>query len=183
LEPFQKGFLGDTGPQAAGQFGDGKAAMAVIGNWHYGLQKNQSAQKGQPDDNIGWMPFPTVSGGKGDPTDLLSGINGFLVTRDAPPEAVAFLRHYTSVEVQSDAAQRGLFIPVAKGAEKALANPFFRDMAVRVQGATYLQNYWDQMLGPQAGRVVNDASTDLASGRISAVEMGKAIQQAWDLER
>jgi raffinose/stachyose/melibiose transport system substrate-binding protein len=183
LEPFQKGFLGDTGPQAAGQFGDGKAAMAVIGNWHYALQKNQSAQKGQPDDNIGWMPFPTVSGGKGDPTDLLSGINGFLVTRDAPPEAVAFLRHYTSVEVQSDAARRGFFIPVAKGAEKALANPFFRDMAVRVQGAAYLQNYWDQMLGPQAGRVVNDASTDLASGRISAVEMGKAIQQAWDLER
>ena len=30
---------------------------------------------------------------------------------------------------------------------------------------------------------VNDATTDLASGRMSAMDMGKAIQQAWDLER
>ena len=184
MEPFQKGFMGDTGPQAAGQFGDGKAAMAVIGNWHYPLQRNQSTTKtGQPDDQIGWRPFPSVPGGKGGAGDLLSGVNGFLVTRDAPPEAVAFLRHYTSVAVQSDAAKRGLFIPVAKGAETSLANPFFRDMAVRVQAAGYLQNYWDQMLGPQAGRVVNDASADLATGRIQPAQMGKAIQQAWDLER
>lgn len=184
MEPFQRGYMGDTGPQAAGQFGDGKAAMAVIGNWHYPLQRNQSGdQRGQPDEAIGWMPFPTVPGGKGDPSDLLAGINGYLVTRDAPPEAVAFLRYYSSEEVQRDAARRGLFIPVVRGAEQDLANPFFRDMAVRLQNAAYAQNYWDQMLGPQAGRVVNDASADLAAGRITAAQMGSRIQDAWEMER
>lgn len=184
MEPFQRGFMGDTGPQAAGQFGDGKAAMAVTGNWHYPLQRNQSGdQRGQPDEVIGWMPFPTVPGGKGDQSDLLAGINGFLVTRDAPPEAVAFLRYYSSEEVQRDAARRGLFIPVVRGAEQDLANPFFRDMAVRLQNAAYAQNYWDQMLGPQAGRVVNDASADLAAGRITAAQMGSRIQDAWEMER
>lgn len=184
MEPFQRGYMGDTGPQAAGQFGDGKAAMAVIGNWHYPLQRNQSGdQRGQPDEAMGWMPFPTVPGGKGDPSDLLAGINGWLVTRDAPPEAVAFLRYYTSEEVQRDGARRGLFIPVARGAEQELANPFFRDMATRLQTAAYAQSYWDQMLGPQAGRVVNDASADLAAGRITAAQMGSRIQDAWEMER
>ena len=183
-EPFQKGFMADTSPQAAGQFGDGRVAMAVTGNWHYGLQKNQSAdQKGRPDEDIGWMPFPTVPGGHGDASDLLGGLNGFLVTKDAPPEAVAFLRYYTSLPVQTEAAKQALFIPVAKGAEGAVANPFFRDMATRLQSAKYLQNYWDQMLGPQAGRVVNDATADLATGRITPVQFGRNVQQAWDMEK
>jgi len=46
--------------------------MAVIGT---GIApQNQSAQKGQPDDNIGWMPS---DGFRQIRTDLLSGINGF----------------------------------------------------------------------------------------------------------
>lgn len=183
LEPFQRGFLADTGPQAAGQFGDGRAAMAVIGNWHYALQRNQSAgQRGLPDEAMGWMPFPTVPDGRGHPSDLLAGVNGYLATRDAPPAAIAFLRHYSSEAVQRDAAKRGLFMPVARGAEQELANPFFREMAGKLQEAAYVQNYWDQMLGPQAGRVVNDATADLAAGRITPQQMVRRIQDAWEQE-
>lgn len=184
LEPFQKGFLGDSAPQAGGQFGDGKSAMQLMGNWLYAVQRTQSAgQKGLSDAELGWLPFPTVSGGKGDPSDALGGINGFLVTKGAPPEAVAFLRHYTSAEVQKEAAGRGFFIPAAKGAGEALQNPFFRDMAGGLERANYVQNFYDQMLGLSTGRVVNDTSADLASGRMTPRQVGQAIQDAWDLER
>ncbi len=184
LDPFQKGFLGDTFPQAGGQFGDGKSAMQLMGNWLYSVQRSQSAnQKGLSDAELGWLPFPAVPGGKGDPSDVLGGINGFLVTKGAPPEAVAFLRYYTSAEVQRDAAGRGFFIPVAKGAGEALQNPFFRDMAAGLETANYVQNFYDQMLGLSTGRVVNDTSADLAAGRMTPRQVGQAIQDAWDLER
>ena len=184
LDPFQKGFLGDTFPQAGGQFGDGKSAMQLMGNWLYSVQRTQSAsQKGLSDAELGWTPFPTVPGGKGDPGDALGGTNGFLVTKGAPPEAVAFLRYYTSAEVQRDAARRGFFIPAVKGAGEELQNPFFRDMAAGLEKAGYIQNFYDQMLGLSTGRVVNDTAADLASGRMTPKQAAAAIQDAWDLER
>ncbi|MBO1075197.1 carbohydrate ABC transporter substrate-binding protein [Roseomonas marmotae] len=184
LEPFQRGFLGDTAPQAAGQFGDGKAALQVMGNWFYNTQRSQSSgQKGIPDEDLGWMPFPAVSGGKGEATDVVGGINGFLVTRGAPPEAVDFLRYYTSPAVQREGAERGFFIPAARGAGEALKNPFFRQISDYLQRASYVQNFYDQMLGPSVGRVVNDTSADLAAGRMTPRQVGRQIQDAWDLEQ
>ena len=54
LEPFQKGFLSHTWPDQAGFFGDGKCAMALMGNWMYGSQKaNSSSGEGLGDDNMG----------------------------------------------------------------------------------------------------------------------------------
>jgi len=158
--------------------------MQLMGNWLYSVQRTQSAnQKGLSDAEMGWLPFPTVPGGKGDPSDVLGGTNGFLVTKGAPPEAVAFLRYYTSADVQRDAARRGFFIPAAKGAGEELQNPFFREMAVGLEKAAYIQNFYDQMLGLSTGRVVNDTAADLASGRMTPKQVGAAIQDAWDLER
>jgi raffinose/stachyose/melibiose transport system substrate-binding protein len=184
LDPFQKGFLGDTAPQAEGQFGDGKVAMQVMGNWFYNIQRTQSiSQKGVPDDDLGWAPFPQVAGGKGNQADVVGGVNGYLVTKSAPPEAIDFLKYYTSVDVQRQAAQRGFYITVAKGTASDLKNRFYREMAEALQNAQYVQNFYDQMLGPNTGRVVNDATTDLATGRIKPADVGKQVQEAWDMDR
>jgi raffinose/stachyose/melibiose transport system substrate-binding protein len=184
LQPFQRGFLGDTAPVAAGQFGDDKAALQVMGNWFYNIQRTQSvSRRGVSDEDLGLLPFPSVPNGKGDPTDVVGGINGFLVTRAAPPEAIDFLRFYTSTEIQREAADRGFFIPAAKGAGEALRSPIFRQVSDNLQRAHYVQNFYDQMMGPAVGRVINDTSADLAGGRITPREVGKQIQDAWDLER
>ena len=183
LDPFQKGMLADTAPQAAGKFGDGKAAMQVMGNWMYSVQKAQSTSKGVPDADLAWAPFPQVPGGKGGPDDAVGGINGFLVTRGAPPEAVEFLKHYTSAPVQTEAARRGFFIPAVRGAGTELQNPFFREMAASLGKAGYVQNFYDQMLGPATGRVVNDTSAGQAAGQTTPQQVGEQIQEAWDLER
>src|SRR3954471_16407618 len=91
LQPFQNGFLGFKNPQAVGAFGDGKAAMTLAISTAYHQQRALSAdKKGVSDDNLGFMDFPTVAGGKGDPGDTLGGINGWLVTKGAPKETIAF---------------------------------------------------------------------------------------------
>ncbi len=183
LDPFQKGFLGFSEPQASGYFGDGNAAFHLMGNWAYNTQRTESVSKKGLGDDLAYTTFPLVKGGKGDPEDTISGINGYLVTKGAPPEAVDFLNYFTNLENQSEAAKRGFFIPVAKGAEAGMANPVFKQIALNLSKAKYIQNFYDQMLGPSVGRVVNDTSADLAAGKITPAQVGQAIQDAWSMEQ
>ncbi|MET0427269.1 MAG: extracellular solute-binding protein [Microvirga sp.] len=184
LKPFQAGFLGVTYPQSAGQFGDGKGAMMLMLNGLLGSMKTNSADKvGIPDDKLGWFPFPTVAGGKGDPGDTLGGLNGWLVTKGSPKEAADFLKFFSEAENQRQAAERGFYIPVVVGTQDAIKNPLLRLFAENVSKSKYHQLYYDQMLGPSVGAVVNDISADLASGRIKPVEAASSVQEAWDSAR
>src|SRR5271166_4358903 len=89
LEPFQPGYLSTKHTESAGMFGDGKAAMDLMGQWLLGMQApNSTSGKGLPQEDIGILSFPIVPGGKGKATDTLGGINGWLVSKSAPPEAV-----------------------------------------------------------------------------------------------
>ncbi len=183
LDPFQDGFLAFTYPQAAGYFGDGNAAMHLMGNWDYNTARSNSASgEGLSDDEMGWFAFPAVPGGAGEPTDTLGGINGWLITEGAPEEAIMFVRHFVSPEVQAEMGSRGYLIPVANGAAEGLTNPFFAQVAENIGNSNYHQIFYDQMLGPSVGRVVNDVSTDLAAGAISAQEAAELVQEAWAFE-
>lgn len=44
------------------------------------------------DANLGWFPFPSVDGGKGDASDALGGGDGFAIGKNAPPAAIDFIR-------------------------------------------------------------------------------------------
>ena len=89
LQPFQPGYASTTHPQSSGVFGDGKAAMDLMGSWLLGMQgQNSSNGKGLAASDIGVLPFPTLPGGKGEIGDTLGGVHAFLVTKSAPPEAV-----------------------------------------------------------------------------------------------
>ena len=86
LEPFQPGYLSTSHAQSAGIFGDGKAAMDLMGQWLLGMQGPSSTSgKGLAEEDIGILSFPVVTGGKGKATDTLGGINGWLVSKSAPP--------------------------------------------------------------------------------------------------
>lgn len=182
LKPFQTGFLGATYPASAGQFGDGKGAMMLMLNGLLNSMKANSAdKKGIPDDKLGWFPFPTIPGGKGDPNDTLGGLNGWLVTKGAPKEAVAFLRFFSEPANQKVAAERGFYIPVVRGTEDSIKNPFLKHIAENVGKSKYHQIFYDQALGPSVGAVVNDISAELAAGKITPVAAAEAVQQAWQL--
>ena len=180
LQPFQTGFLGFRNPQSTGFFGDGKAAMTLAISVVYHQQKALAADKvGLTDDRLGWFDFPTVPGGKGEPTDTLGGITGWLVTKGAPKEAGEFLKFFISQDVQTRLAAGNFLIPVVKGAESGIANPFMRNVAQNLARSNYHQNFYDQMLGPSVGRVVNDATAELAGGSMTPKQAAKAIQDAW----
>ncbi len=183
LEPYQRGFLANTYPEAAGFFGDGKAAMHFMGNWDYNVARSNSVSKeGIPDENLGWFPFPAVAGGAGEPTDTLGGINGWIFSKGASDEAVDFMRYFTNQENQRLMGREGMFIPVAKGADDEMSNPYFQRVSKNIAASNYHQIFYDQMLGPDVGRVVNDISADLAAGVITPQEAAETVHEAWEFE-
>jgi raffinose/stachyose/melibiose transport system substrate-binding protein len=180
LQPFQNGFLGAKNPQAVGMFGDGKGAMMLAISSFYHTQKALAADKvGLSDDKIGWFNFPVVPGGKGEASDTLGGINGWLVTKGAPKEAVAFLKAFVSEDVQKRLSAGNYIIPTYLGAEEALGSTFMRNIAKNLAASKYHQNFYDQDLGPNVGRVVNDACAEIAGGTMTPVQAAKAIQAAY----
>jgi len=182
LKPFQAGYLGATYPQSAGQFGDGKGAMMLMLNGLLNTMKSNAADKvGIPDEKMGWFAFPSVPAGKGADDDTLGGMNGWLVTKGAPKEAAEFLKFFTDAQNQRIAAERGFYIPVVNGATEVVKRPLLRMMAENVGRSKYHQLFYDQMLGPSVGAVVNDISADLAAGRVSPADAANKVQQAWQL--
>jgi raffinose/stachyose/melibiose transport system substrate-binding protein len=181
LEPWQEGFEAAGYGDASGYFGDGKAAMHLMGDWDYGAAKENSASKqGIPDDQLGILPFPTIEGGAGDPTDTLGGLSGYLFGKNASDEAVKFLEWYNSKAVQEKFGQAGLYIPIAKGAADSMTNPFKVQIGKNISNAHWHALFFDQALGPAVGGVVNDVSAELAANAISAQEAADLVKEAVD---
>jgi raffinose/stachyose/melibiose transport system substrate-binding protein len=180
LQPFQTGFLGFKNQPAVGFFGDGKGAMTLAISNVYTLQRVLAADKvGLSDEKLGWFDFPTVPGGKGDATDTLGGITGWLVTKGSPKEAAEFLKYFISKDIQKRLAAGNYIVPVVAGADEGFVSPFMRNIAQNLARSKYHQNFLDQTLGPSVGRVVNDASAEIAGGSMSPKDAAKAIQAAW----
>lgn len=179
LEPFQEGFLAASYGDASGYFGDGKAAMHLMGDWDYGAMKDNSASKaGIPDEQLGILPFPTIEGGAGDASDTLGGINGWLFHKNAPDAAVKFMEWYTSAEVAARFGNAGFFIPIAAGAGDGMTNPFKVQIAQNINNAHWHAIFFDQELGPQIGGVVNDISAELAGNALTADEAAELVEEA-----
>ena len=181
LEPFQPGFMAATYGDASGYFGDGKAAMHLMGDWDYNVAKDSSAsKKGIADADLGILPFPTIEGGAGDPTDTLGGLGGVLFTKNASDEAVKFMEWYNQKENQAKFANGDFYIPITKGAADGMTNPFKVMIAKDIGGAHWHANFFDQALGPAVGGVVNDISAQLAANELTAEDAAQQVKDAVD---
>jgi raffinose/stachyose/melibiose transport system substrate-binding protein len=179
LEPFQAGYLTTSHAQSAGIFGDGKAAMDLMGDWLLGMQApNSTSGKGLAEEDIGILSFPVVPGGKGKATDTFGGINGFLVSKSAPKETADFLKFFSQAKYAREAGATAAYIPVIKGTQDAITNPLIKRMADDLANTTYHQIFLDQDLGPSVGRVINDVSVSVAAGQMTPEAAAAAIQEA-----
>ncbi|MDS9468721.1 extracellular solute-binding protein [Paracoccus sp. MBLB3053] len=183
LEPFQPGYMATTYEVASGMFADGKAAFHLMGDWDYGPMRARSQSgKGLPDEQLAFMAFPAIGepvteGGAG---ATLGGMNGWAVTADADPKASEFLTFMLNLEHQKEIGSEGIFVPIVKGAETSLTNPFFQRVAADIAGSTHHQIFLDQYLGASVGATVNDISADLAQGVIAPEDAAAQVQEAWE---
>lgn len=180
LNPFQKGFLANTYPESAGTFHDGKTAFHLMGTWDPLEGRADAAdQKGLPDEKLGWFFFPEVTGGKGHANDIFASLDGWLVAKEAPKEAVDFMKVWLGKEVQNKLAEQGLFIPMVKGTADVIKDPFQKAIAQEVENSQWIAIAIDQLLGPDTGRVFNDASADIAAGKMTPEQAANAVEKSW----
>lgn len=184
LEPFQKGFEAAGYASSSGVFGDGNAAMILMGDWNYQEAKtNSTSGKGLPDAKLGFFAFPSLPDQKGNSTDTLGGINGWVFSKNAPEEAVKFMAWYQDAANLEKFAKGGYYIPINVKAAESLENPFQRQIAKDIAASTYHAIFFDQSLGLDAGNAVNDVSSSLASKAMSAVDAAADVEDAMATDR
>lgn len=128
----------------------GKAAMCLMGSWEYATQQSISASFAK--DDLGYVPFPAIDGGKGDPANVVGNPTNYISVTTAASRQTAqdFL-----ATTYSDSYIKGLVsmgeIPVTANARQMLsgaADPAYANFQYDlVSKAPHFTQSWDQALG------------------------------------
>jgi raffinose/stachyose/melibiose transport system substrate-binding protein len=181
MKPFQPGFLAAPWDGAGGEaatMANNRAAMDLMGQWApFTFDANAKKKKGLR-ENLGWFPFPTVAGGKSQPTEYFGGGDGFAIGKDAPPEAVDFVKWLVSPQVGSKGGESGAILPTAKGTETSVKDPNMKAVLDARAEASFVQLYLDQAYAPAVGQAVNDAVQQLFAGKATPEQVSQKIATA-----
>ncbi len=178
LDPYQAGYASATYPNEAAAVGNGKAAMEVMGQWAPAVQNDNSADKKGLGDKLGWFPFPSVAGGAGAATDGVGGGNGIAVKKDAPPEAVDFLKFFVNTDNANKLNTSGIGMSPVNGTGGSITDPNLQAVLAGRDQAKFIQLYLDQAVPPSVGAVVNDATVALFLGKSDPATACKALTDA-----
>ena len=178
LDPYQPGFKGATYPQEAAAVGNAKAAMEVMGQWAPSVEADSSTSKKGIGTDLGWFPFPTVTGGTGAATDGVGGGNGIAVGKNASPEALDFLKFFSSVENATKINTSNIGLSPVVGTESAITDPNLQAVLAGRGKATFMQLYLDQATSPAMGTAINEATIGIFDGASTPAKVCQAITDA-----
>jgi raffinose/stachyose/melibiose transport system substrate-binding protein len=162
---FQKGFSSTTADSNADQalLYTGKAAMMLHGSWSYGIQKANGGNFVKS-GGLGWMNFPAVEGGKGDPSNTVGNPGQYLsISAKATPEAKEIAKKFMSTTLVDDEEKAGWVksggVPVLKNSDSLFTGDdaqFLKDMSAIAGNAKVFAQSWDQALSPTAAETLLD---------------------------
>lgn len=160
-----------------------KAAMLLQGSWLYAGFKADAPQWYE-EENLGFAPFPTLEGGKGDPSNIVGNpANFWSVSADASEEsqqaAFEYLNDYTLNEESVNSFIGLGLVPSVDGAEEAIAaseDADFLGYAYQsVQNAPNFQLSWDQALAPDQAQVLLTNLSQIFQGSITPKQFVEAM--------
>jgi raffinose/stachyose/melibiose transport system substrate-binding protein len=166
---FIKGFSSITADSNADQalLYTGKAAMMLHGAWTYGNMKSSGGDF-VTGGHLGYMNFPPVDGGKGDPTDTVGNPGQYLsisskASQADKDNAKKFLQNNTLDDASVDAWVKSGNIAVAKSSKDKLSSITDKNDAAwlnfvydtSANAKTFAQS-WDQALSPTQAETLLD---------------------------
>ncbi|CAG6390938.1 extracellular solute-binding protein [Streptomyces cocklensis] len=157
-----------------------KAAFELMGSWYYSQQ-----QQDNPDfakSGLGYSSFPTVDGGKGDPTDIVGNTNNYysVLKKTKYADAIAqFLKlQYSDEFVKAHMAIGNL--PTTTSTVNFLGTAAIPDYAKfqfeLVKAAPSFQLSWDQAYPQTASEAMHTAVQQFFDGKLDADGFIKAMQ-------
>jgi raffinose/stachyose/melibiose transport system substrate-binding protein len=163
---FVKGFSSVVADANADQalLYTGKAAMMVHGTWTYGSMAEEGGNF-VSGGNLGFMNFPPVEGGKGDPSDTVGNPGQYLaISSKASAEQKETAKKFFSTAVLDD-TEIGEWldtggVPIVKGSESKIASSkapeFLTFVNETASKAKVFAQSWDQALSPTAAEKLLD---------------------------
>jgi raffinose/stachyose/melibiose transport system substrate-binding protein len=163
---FVKGFSSITADSNADQalLYTGKAAMMLHGTWTYGSMATDGG-KFVSGGNLGYMNFPPVEGGKGDPSDTVGNPGQYLsISSKATAAEKETAKKFFSTAVLSDAEVKEWIdagaVPIVKGSDTQLTASkdadFLKFVYNTASNAKVFAQSWDQAMSPTAAEKLLD---------------------------
>lgn len=177
---FIKGFSSITADSNADQalLYTGKAAMMLHGGWTYGSMSTDGGDF-VSGGNLGYMNFPPIDGGKGDPGNTVGNPGQYIaISSKATAEQKEIAKKFFSTELMGDTAVKEWVgtgaVPIVKGADAQFTGSKDADFLnfvynIAVNAKTFAQS-WDQALSPTAAEVLLDNISKLFQLSISPKE-------------
>jgi raffinose/stachyose/melibiose transport system substrate-binding protein len=174
---FIKGFSSITADSNADQalLYTGRAAMMLHGAWSYGIQQSDGGDF-VSSGGLGYMNFPPVEGGKGDPSNTVGNPAQYLsISSKASAEEKNVAKEFFANGVLQDAEVNQWIdngaVPIRLGTEKLLAaskSAGFLQLTYDIasKAKTFGQS-WDQALSPMAAETLLDNISKLFQLSIS----------------
>ncbi|MEI3849334.1 MULTISPECIES: ABC transporter substrate-binding protein [unclassified Microbacterium] len=159
-------------------FLNGQAAMVLNGTWQIGMSADA------PDGfELGYFPFPSITGGAGDQTDTLAGVAAAFAMSDEAadnPLAADFLRYITSPEVMKKYVELRKTMVTLQGATTPdVAGPILSGVVSDIiEPAGHLDAFYDTALPPKATTLYYSTLQGLIEGSVDAQQAVAAIDEA-----
>jgi raffinose/stachyose/melibiose transport system substrate-binding protein len=163
---FIKGFSSITADSNADQalLYTGKAAMMLHGAWTYGSMKTSGGDF-VTGGHLGYMNFPGVDGGKGDPSDTVGNPGQYLsISSKATDAEKETAKKFFTTAVLDETEQKAWIaagnIPVVNGSDSLIGSgadaDWLKFQYKIASGAKNFAQSWDQALSPTAAEVLLD---------------------------
>jgi raffinose/stachyose/melibiose transport system substrate-binding protein len=177
---FNSDFLSQNDPYAQTIFEQGKAGMWDMGTWD--IPTLYSAMKG----NLGWFPFPSVPGGKGNGSNvgMIENTNNALsVSPVAQNKALAvnFLEFLFSSARQVPFAALGESIAESIPLTDSNTDPVDASIHNAMITAKSTMSAWDDALGTALGEKFDDATQEIYNGTSPSSAMSSVDQAKKEL--
>jgi xylobiose transport system substrate-binding protein len=161
-------------------FATGKAAMHLMGSWEYWTQLSDNPTFAK--ENMGYLAFPTIPGGTGNPDDVVGNptnywsVNAHTKYKSA---AVAFLKLMSTPSYQDLLIKDGE-IPATSNAQSLLSKtpnpPYATFQYQMVQNAPSFQLSWDQALESQIATPMLTNIQKLFNGQLTPEQFITAMK-------
>jgi raffinose/stachyose/melibiose transport system substrate-binding protein len=180
-DPFNQGFLTTSAQQGAGSsaglIANHKAAMELMGSWEPGTIASLTPdQKPLPD--LGWFPFPAISGGDGEAGAIMGAVGGNSCYVKAPKECAEFLNYLATTKSQESYYKAFDAIPVNKTAQGLITQSYLKSAIEAFNSAPYASQFLDTLYGQNVGNALNVGVVNMLAGKGTPADIIKTVNQA-----
>ncbi|MGK4042506.1 ABC transporter substrate-binding protein [Heyndrickxia oleronia] len=127
--------------------------------------------------DFGFFDFPAVEGGKGDPGALTGAPEGWMLSKNAPKEAIDFLKFLTSEETAREFTKTDGQLNAINGAvDEENTSPIRMEAFEIVSNATTTTPWFDNAVNIKIADIFMRGGQSLANGQMTPKEIMKEVQ-------